>query len=50
MKLIFEEVDVIKLPDGTVKELHKSRNESIHNYPNAILIHKYFHAIQVENS
>lgn len=45
--LIYEEVDVIKLPDGAIIEIHNEK-DSIHNYKNAILIEKYFHAKYIE--
>ncbi|MFJ8264765.1 hypothetical protein [Peribacillus asahii] len=48
MRLSFEEVVVIRLEDGNIKELHMSNKESIHNYKNAILLKRYFLAKNTE--
>lgn len=40
-------MDVIKLSDGSIKEIHKSENESINTYDGAVLVSKYFLAREI---
>ncbi|USK69193.1 hypothetical protein [Peribacillus asahii] len=48
MRLSFEEVIVIRLVDGSIKELYSSNKESIKNYKGAILLKRYFLAKNTE--
>lgn len=45
----FEEVDVVRLIDGSIRELLKSKGELIQNFTGAVLLEKYFWAKEVED-
>lgn len=46
----YEEVDVIRMMDGSIRELFKSKGEKVQDFKGAKLIERYFWAREIEEN